>query len=478
MESPLPLRSWVNHQSWVSSVPSYLAGVGDVTAAAALTANYIVVGDDGVKGVKAGAGAGATINFGSGAAENQTLSFVSNGGTGVITWVDAAAAWLFSSSVAFGGSLTANAGLGVSGNITVSGTVDGVDVAADAAALATHIADATDPHTAAVSFGTSLTTPLAYGSTAAAGALTLAGSSHGTPAQDAVNINVEGACFASFKDHSASNLTMMLLGSDTLPTNIGDAMFTATRDGTWNAFRIAAHSATAAHHPTLSFARSYGTGASPTDVGDGANIGSLAFKPYGNSAAYYTRAQILAVTSGAPSGTTIPVDLLVSVGSTGVSEVCRFTSDQALRMAGTNEIQFYNVAQAIWAPSTLTLHIKSATQTNFQISSSTEMSLAENTLRLYTGGDDIYFVFDANGTCKWKSGANERIQIGTAGIGFNGSANVAQSAGWAITNWTSDKGFDCLDAAADVDHECRQVVATLISYLIERGDLAGTVTGP
>ena len=156
MESPLPLRSWVNHQSWVSSVPSYLAGVGDVTAAAALTANYIVVGDDGVKGVKAGAGAGATINFGSGAAANQSLNFVGTN-TGTILWVNAASSWLFADAVAFNGLLTAAASAAVTGTLVVVGNITA---------------------TTTVTASTSLTTPLVYGGTGDGDDITVSSTSH------------------------------------------------------------------------------------------------------------------------------------------------------------------------------------------------------------------------------------------------------------------------------------------------------------
>jgi hypothetical protein len=55
------------------------------------------------------------------------------------------------------------------------------------------------------------------------------------------------------------------------------------------------------------------------------------------------------------------------------------------------------------------------------------------------------------------------------GVGFNGTAPVAQSTGWSVTNFTSDKTFDrsayTMDGLADL-------VCTLITYLKTRGDLA------
>lgn len=54
-------------------------------------------------------------------------------------------------------------------------------------------------------------------------------------------------------------------------------------------------------------------------------------------------------------------------------------------------------------------------------------------------------------------------------IGFNGATPVAQSSGWAVTNHNSDKVFD---ADATTVDELSDVLGTLITYLILRGDLS------
>lgn len=54
-------------------------------------------------------------------------------------------------------------------------------------------------------------------------------------------------------------------------------------------------------------------------------------------------------------------------------------------------------------------------------------------------------------------------------VGFNAAAPVAQSTGWAVSNVTTDKVMDCNATSLD---EIADVLATLITYLISRGDLA------
>ena len=53
-------------------------------------------------------------------------------------------------------------------------------------------------------------------------------------------------------------------------------------------------------------------------------------------------------------------------------------------------------------------------------------------------------------------------------IGFNGIAPVARSTGWAVSNLTTDRVFD---ADATTLAEIADVLGTLITYLISRGDL-------
>ena len=53
-------------------------------------------------------------------------------------------------------------------------------------------------------------------------------------------------------------------------------------------------------------------------------------------------------------------------------------------------------------------------------------------------------------------------------IGFNGATPVAQDTGWAVSNVTTDR---VLDANATTLDELADVVGTLITYLLSRGDL-------
>jgi hypothetical protein len=64
-----------------------------------------------------------------------------------------------------------------------------------------------------------------------------------------------------------------------------------------------------------------------------------------------------------------------------------------------------------------------------------------------------------------------RIRGGAAGaeIAFNGATPQAQSTGWAVSNVTTDKVFDANATTLD---EIADVLGTLITYLIARGDIA------
>lgn len=56
----------------------------------------------------------------------------------------------------------------------------------------------------------------------------------------------------------------------------------------------------------------------------------------------------------------------------------------------------------------------------------------------------------------------------TGQVGFNNTNPVAQSTGWAVTNVTEDKTFDANSTSTD---ELADVLGTLITYLLSRGDL-------
>jgi hypothetical protein len=54
------------------------------------------------------------------------------------------------------------------------------------------------------------------------------------------------------------------------------------------------------------------------------------------------------------------------------------------------------------------------------------------------------------------------------GVGFYGSAPVSQSTGWAVSNLTPDKVLDCNSTSTA---ELADVLGTLITHLLSRGDL-------
>lgn len=61
------------------------------------------------------------------------------------------------------------------------------------------------------------------------------------------------------------------------------------------------------------------------------------------------------------------------------------------------------------------------------------------------------------------------FSVGPGGsIGMNGKSAVAQSTGWSVANLTALKSFDVNTATLE---ETRQVLGTLLAYLLERGDL-------
>ena len=62
-----------------------------------------------------------------------------------------------------------------------------------------------------------------------------------------------------------------------------------------------------------------------------------------------------------------------------------------------------------------------------------------------------------------------RFSVNATGVSFFAATPVAQSTGWAVTNVVSDKTFDANATTVD---ELADVVGTLITYLISRGDLA------
>jgi hypothetical protein len=54
-------------------------------------------------------------------------------------------------------------------------------------------------------------------------------------------------------------------------------------------------------------------------------------------------------------------------------------------------------------------------------------------------------------------------------IGLNGNTPVAQSTGWSVSNVTTDKSFDADSTSLD---EVADVLGTLITFLLDRGDIA------
>lgn len=76
---------------------------------------------------------------------------------------------------------------------------------------------------------------------------------------------------------------------------------------------------------------------------------------------------------------------------------------------------------------------------------------------------------DGAQTLSLQTNNTTRIAIDGTGIGFFATAPVAQSTGWAVTNVTPDKVFDANSTSVD---ELADVLGTLITYLISRGDLS------
>jgi hypothetical protein len=76
---------------------------------------------------------------------------------------------------------------------------------------------------------------------------------------------------------------------------------------------------------TLRLRKARGTNSSPSIVANGDVLGTLMFSGYGASS-FRNPAQIQALVSGAPSGTSVPTDLVFATGTTSTTERWRITS--------------------------------------------------------------------------------------------------------------------------------------------------------
>lgn len=64
---------------------------------------------------------------------------------------------------------------------------------------------------------------------------------------------------------------------------------------------------------------------------------------------------------------------------------------------------------------------------------------------------------------------NNKLSWNSVGIGLNGATPVAQSTGWSVANPVTNKTLDVSTATLG---ELREIVGTLLSYILTRGDIA------
>lgn len=104
----------------------------------------------------------------------------------------------------------------------------------------------------------------------------------------------------------------------------------------------------------------------------------------------------------------------------------------------------------------------------------------DNAAMLYIAGAPVtggnvtvtngYAIWSDAGTNRFDGEINARGDINHDGtnIGFYSATPVAQSTGWSVTNVTPDKSFDANATTLD---EIADVLGTLITYLLSRGDI-------
>ena len=384
--------------------------------------------------------------------------------------------------------------LHVDGLITLTGTVDGVDIAArdhaeahtvashsdttgtgaeldtltdgsDADALhihgslATHIADATDPHTAAMSVSTSVTTPLVIGGTANDATLILQGSSHGTPAGDSIEFKVTGLTVMKITgDPTPGVSTHQLVFGEQKPQNAPyDELIVCTEESYCGLASYVC--ADANRFPVFRCGRARGDLDASAAVQNGDVIGALSFLPYASTNAYLSRAMIYCIVDGAPSGTMIPTSLRFYTGTTGTVESFRVQSDQNILVASDNELHFRDSGQRIYSDAANDLLIEAAADIVLDAADDITIDAADD-LILKAGG---FINFHALGNLEAHitsnylrfetPGDNPGINWGTSGMG---KLIIGTSATTCLT-WDkiTDPAIGFLGAAAVV----RQVVA-------------------
>lgn len=405
---------------------------------------------------------------------DMVLEFEGTSNTGTLTWMEDEARFDFDSAV------------DVQGNITLSGTVDGRDVAADGAVLDTAMQDLVDDATPQLGGNldvnsktinavtlldtgtakanldiltlandvnnadmdeteTSLLFRQAYltGTLVDAARITVGTETDWTSTAStrdgylAFHTSLDGIVSEAMRITSAKQVGIDSPDLEGYSGNANVKLVLHREGGNANIFFVV-ESNTATHTPSFQFQRAQGTAASKLAVASGVTLGAMFARGYDGSA-FRVPCEIKFAVDGAVSSDVVPGSIQLRTGTTSSTRATRLTigSDglhtfaSTARMSGTTRLEFNTVGHHIYGYDSANLRV-----------------VANSVLYLFAGGGLARF------TCS------------NLGVAFNGKV-AAAAPDYTLGTYTTRRTVP--DAATGTLEQLYDVVSTVISDFINIG---------